>query len=471
MVKQMHKREAGSTLVAVLALIVIGVLLATTFVSYSTSSLRGTEKRRREGQAKLMISGRIVTLNGMARDQMEATGLLDLPQLVQNVFPEDSGADEQSFTYSATTDGVNLVVATHGLNPLLLAPLEAQDDPFRGALALSASQTLRASAVPLNAAVRRRTDANATYNLSTISVRTIPVSQFTLFSRATTTLSSKIFTAGDAGRLYSGADLLISDGEVVTQYPVVAAGQVAVVNDGVIQARATPRDEAPYTFRSSTSDQDWPALAKSVAGSRVLSGRDLPLSVMRPAVPAALVATPESEPPSYPSPDQRLYPLCQRTLLITVSGGERGGGGGIGGIGGIGVSEDEYKFRSYSGSMGANYQGEPLNESGEQEVVAACVYNSPNWRQGPVIVFDYSKLRSVNALYTSYYIAANHPNAVILIRGARILQGPFSLVTPHPIYVENGLGDYDTAQQPVTQSQFPVSLVTQDRIYACKTGW
>lgn len=469
MVKQMHKREAGSTLVAVLALIVIGVLLATTYVTYSTTSLRGTEKRRREGQAKLMISGRIVTLNGMAREQMEATGLLDLPQLIQSVFPDGSDADEQAFTYSATTDGVNIVVATHGLNPLLLAPLDAQDDPFRGALALSASQTLRASAVPLNAAVRRRTDATATYNLSTISVRTIPVSQFTLFSRATTTLSSTLFTAGDAGRLYSGADLLISDGQVTTQYPVVAAGQVAVVNEGVIQARANPRDDAPYEFRSSTSDRDWPALAKSVAGSRVLSGRDLPLSVMRPAAPEALMASPEADAPIYPSPDQRLYPLCQRTLLITVSGGERGGGGG--GIGGIGVNEDHYKFKAYSGSMGANYQGEPLNETGEQEVISACVYNTPNWERGPVIVFDYSKLRAAGALYQSYYIAANHPGTVILIRGARILQGPFSLVTPHPIYVENGLGDYDTAQQPVTQSVYPVSLVTQDRIYACKTGW
>jgi hypothetical protein len=77
-----------------------------------------------------------------------------------------------------------------------------------------------------------------------LSVRQIPVSEFTLFSSATIFALSQ---SGDTGRLHSEGDLIIS-GAVSSLYPVTASGNISLADQGSLVVQPADPGLAPLSF-------------------------------------------------------------------------------------------------------------------------------------------------------------------------------------------------------------------------------
>jgi hypothetical protein len=54
------------------------------------------------------------------------------------------------------------------------------------------------------------------------------------------------------------------------------------------------------------------------------------------------------------------------------------------------------------------------------------------------------------------------PNAVILIRGARTLTGPVSIISPHPIIIAGDFNNFDSQ---------PASIITPGNLQTVAADW
>jgi hypothetical protein len=259
-----------------------------------------------------------------------------------------------------------------------------------------------------------------------ISVRQIPVSEFTLLSAASLQLSQ---IGGTNGRIHSAGDLIISGGQVTSPYPVTAAGNISLADNGSLLVQPSP-NQSPLSFPvESTSDSNWLALARSSYRSTILSGRNLPMDMVEAAGIDQLTAQPSAFTPASASAQQQLWRQCNRKVLES---------GGV-----------VYLYDSGGGRITG------------QETEAFSRAQSPNHPAG-LIVFDLAKSPPVPGR-NSFYIASSNPGAVVLIRNGRTLPSDISVISPLLIGVEGGFNDQGTRRAG--------SLVSATDVIGVPVGW
>ncbi len=452
-----HRASQGGYAIA-LALFLILALAGgiTTYLLLSTSQARKSAKSSVQTAGGALLENQMASLHGNARAQLEATATLDLSAWAGQVGTQP-GTDPNYTTAAAIANGQGTVTASQSLGSLGAYPngqLTQADDPFRGARAdvtstVLAAKATRTQANPYGAGTGQgQSDAplNVAYN-ATVDFRRMPVSQWTYFSQGGATLSAGEFPQGNAGRAYVAKDAGIS-GTVATSYPFAAGGNIFMdvsQADSQLVARSGPDDSATFTLKSNTTEATWPEYARSIAGSRVLSGRDIPLGLIRPASAGDLTARPDMDLGSDARNAQKLALQCERTVWLRSVDAQ--------GKGVFKVSGNQ------NGSVALRV-----------EAAQYSIYNSPSHPAGPLIVFDYAA--QPQGLHPSYYFYSDVPGAALLVRHARVLQGPLSLVTPLDIYVEDGLGDLAADGTAITQPTVPVSLATGNaRVFGVKAGW
>ena len=84
------------------------------------------------------------------------------------------------------------------------------------------------------------------------------------------------------GRTYINGDLNVTGGIVNASYPVAASGNVNLSGGASLMARSAPSAEAIALPVESTTSNEWLSLAKSTQQSTVLTGRDLPMTIIQP---------------------------------------------------------------------------------------------------------------------------------------------------------------------------------------------
>jgi hypothetical protein len=260
-----------------------------------------------------------------------------------------------------------------------------------------------------------------------ISVRQIPVSELTLFSSAT---SFQISQVGSVGRIHSEGDLIISGGQLTSLYAVTAGGNVSLANNGSLLAQSGP-DQPRLSFPvQSTADDNWLAMSRSTSRSTVLSGRDLPMTMVEAAGINQLTAPASSGPATTATAQQELWRQCSRTVF---------------------ESNGTISIRAVSGAS-----------DNAQEKRAFHSYHSPNHPAGPIIVFDVAKAPPVSGR-NGFYISSSNPNAIVLLMNASSLPADLAIVSPLPIAVEGGFND-----QGVRRAG---SLVSSNGVMAVPVGW
>ena len=284
--------------------------------------------------------------------------------------------------------------------------LTAPDDPFRGLAAVVDTFTVTADA---QSTLPSQTDSRfALPSMALtpqISVRQIPVSEFTLFSSASFQVVSPFMPI--VGRVHSEGDLIVWGGKYISIYPVTAAGNISLANNGSLFAQSGPNQPQANLPFESTTNIEWLAMSRSVERSNILSGSDLPMSMVE-AVDINQMTAQDSRPANNPIAQQQLWRQCSRIVL-----------------------ENNGTITVNTGS------GTPASP---QEEKAFTRFVSPTNPGAPVIIFDVSK-EPPSAGRNSFYISSSNPNAVVLLMNAANLPSDMAIVTPLAVSVAGGFNN------------------------------
>lgn len=408
-------------LLAILAILLVLTIITAGIFGMFRFELRRSQKQLEQDRGVAGMEAATLELGPKIRSQFSSQAFVELPSLSLEETGPPAPSEQTGFytlSLSAQFPGGQIVPATQ-MRPALLA-LQDSDDPFRGAQAVVELLYVTAAANRIGQSPAQPGDPLSLGSQPVVAIRQIPVSQFSVYSWTDLELDGTL--TPDSGRVYSLGDVTVN-GLVRTDFPLGAASNINLAAGSGLESRSGP-DAAPVTMQvSSTTDPQWPALAKSVNHSTILSGRDLPMGTASAATIAQLTAPPWTPSQGPYKDSQRLYLQCSR--VITENAG----------------------VISVAANTGSALPAERRQYS---------IYKTKNYKAGPVIVFDYAKVAS-GAGRNSFYFASTNPNAVVLIRN--VTSGAdLSIVTPHPIYVAGGFNSTG-------------SLITASGVAAVPASW
>lgn len=368
-----------------------------------------------------MIETGMIALHGALEDQFKRNAQVEIRALSTESGQNNGSLERGMYDLTMDAMGSESVISateTHGTVSLLTF----LDDPFRGAMALTSELDVTATARRLGLTKPRGYyDYLSLRSKPVLSIRQIPVSEFSIYSSGGS-LTLNAATMPNIGRTYINGDLNVTGGMAIAAYPIATSGNVNLSEGAGLEARSAPNAEAIALPVESTASNDWLSLARSTQHSTVLTGRDLPISMIQAIPKDELTASPLSLAPDSQKEQLRLWHQCSRIILeasgkITVRGGKRG---------------EQKNYSAFS----------------------TRIYNT--WGP-PVIVFDARRI-APGVGKTSFYIASTSKTAAVFIRNASVLTSDLTIVTPHPILVSGGFNVQGTPRA--------ASLITAQRVFA-----
>jgi hypothetical protein len=416
-----YRRESGFVLVACLAAVVITAILVLVYLSFAQETDQAARKRQYQDRGEENIEMGMITLHGALEEQFQRNAQIEASTLSTSSGPTNGTLEHGMYNLKMEATGSRPIISateSHAAVSLLTFP----DDPFRGAMASTSELDVTAMAMRLGLS-----NPKANYDFLSLrakpvlSIRQIPVSEFSIYSwGGGLTLNAAI--TPNIGRTYVHGDLNITGGIASASYPVAASGNVNLSDGGRLEARSAPSAEAIALPVVSTTSNEWLSLAKSTQQSTVLTGRDLPMTMIQAvpkdeltASPLAVAANPQQE-------QLRLWHQCSRVILessgkIVVRGGNRG----------------------------------------EQKNYTASAARIDNTWGPPILVFDAQRI-APGAGKTSFYLASTSGTAAVLVRNASTLSSDLTIVTPHPILISGGFNVLGTPRA--------ASLITAQGVFA-----
>jgi len=419
--KLRNEQKNGYVLVACLGAVVTTAILVLMLFSFTQETEQTAIKRQYQDRGTEKIEMGMMELRGALEDQFERNAQVETSTLSIDSGQTNGSLGQGMYDLRMDAAGTGSVISAterHDTISLLNSP----DDPFRGAMASTDELAVTALAPRLGLTKPRGNDDFLSLrSMPLLSIRQIPVSEFTLFSWGGS-LTLNAAAIPNIGRTYINGDLNITGGIVNASYPLTAAGNVNLSGDARLIARSAPDDEAIALPVESTASNEWLALAKSTQRSTVLTGRDLPMTLIQALPKDELTASPLSVADSAQKEQLRLWHQCSRVVLetsgkITVNGGNPG---------------ERRNYRAY----------------------ATRLYNI--WGP-PIILFDAKRIAPA-AGKTSFYIASTSATAAVFVRNASALTSDLTIVTPHPILISGGFN----VQGPPRAA----SLITAQAVFA-----
>jgi Tfp pilus assembly protein PilX len=416
-----RRQQRGFALVACLGVVVVTAILVLMFFSFTEATQQAARKRRYQDRGEEQIEAKLSAVHSAIEANLRANAQVEISGLSSDT--GQSAGDLKDGIYNVTMaaeSSQSVIEATETHNSR--RQLTDRDDPFRGATASTIDIDVTGTANRLGAT--KPNGDNDYLSLSAhpvLSIRQIPLSEFSVYSGGGNIALNATATP-NIGRIYVNGNLNISGGIANSSYPVTTFGDVILSGGAGLEARSSP-NAAPIALpMTSTADDKWPSLAKSTQESTVLTGRDLPMSMVQATSKDELTA-----PPLPPNKDQqkdrlRLWRQCSRVISenagkITVTGG---------------ASDEEENYK----------------------VARTQIDNA--WGP-PIIVFDAAKI-APGAGKTSFYIGSTSSTAAVYVINAGTLTGDLTIVTPHPILISGGFN--------AQGAPHAASLITAQRVFA-----
>jgi hypothetical protein len=448
-----QQNRSGSVLVYVLVLVVIAGLIAASYLTFVDNQRARTGRNLNQDGLRISTEQALLRLESAIRSELLATGEVKLTRL--NRAGAVSGI---SLSLSSKTDGSGSELLQ--VQPFANAteyeqkpPLDNQDLFGQAhALVTTIDVDITVSSTVPNV---RLPDLNVTDHPQ-IAVREIPVSQFTVFSAGDPfTLGTTVFSQ-DIGRVFSESTLFLS-GSFSSEFTVVA-GQNVNLQGGSLQIKDPSGNNASVTLSSDTQSSNFLPDARTALDSRIVTGSVLPidsaalnsvydpgnsglaasnglnLSLLEAQCDLLVVARPDIT---------ITTPNGTKEFLVMVPG--HGPGGTL--------------TYPRSAAVSPSKQGTAF----QQTVVFAAAQNKQNPAQ-TILALDYTRLNGaqLGSVFLVVQDPAGNPvvNAVILVRGARTLNGPLSIVSPHPIIIAGDFNLGDDAASIITPAN--LQTVPQD---------
>lgn len=323
------------------------------------------------------------------------------------------------YAYSGSASGIVNAVN----NAPSLSRLSDPRDPFAMALAARTQFIFgQASSLTYASPLATGSVARGFRNMSSamqIDVRQIPLSQFTLFSSSTTTLT------GSIGRVHCGSDAAVM-GIAQTDYPLTVAGRISFMTGAGMSVRQTPSGVAMSVTQSTD------IATKRVLMKGTMLDQDVGKSRLATALPiSGLVAQPSLNLGSSQKNAQKLSGACDVWVYYDAATGQ------------FSSTRPTGQVDSATRNGMALYNG----------VLAASV--NPH----PVIEFDLNRLTTQGSTHSKYYIYCSDNSAIVLLRNGEMLPRDISIITPLGVWLDGGWNiPADPADTKAT------SIVTSGRV-------
>jgi hypothetical protein len=437
-------RESGSTLILVLAAVFIAALIAVSYLTFTDNLRERAARTLDQDQREITTEQGILKIEEQIREQLISSGFADLGAVNPNrplSFDKTLVGQSDSPTLSVgpivrLEDRANLTSLVNG-------------DPFEAAMARVQLLDVTALSKTISDRKPRLSDVQLTATPQ-IAVREIPVSQFTVYSAGDPFVIAPTPFGANVGRVFSQSTINIAAG-FFSAFPVISKDEVTF-DSGSLQFMDADSPNGLVGISMNTemagptpgSPHDFLAYARTRFDSRLITNDVLPVE----CAPVDLL---------YDTSSGRglNFDLLQKQCDLTV----------VAYVGGTFNDKTGYRM-TVTGRNGKSYSTMCPGEGRPKESVPLVAYPNKDTPGQILLAFDCKRLPGS---FTSVYLVAQDntgkpaTNAVVLIRGAQTLNGPLSIVTPHPIVIAgdfNAIGD-----------AFPCSIITSQDIQTQPANW
>jgi hypothetical protein len=430
-------RETGSTLVLVLGAVVIAAMIAVSYLIFTDNLRERAGRTLDQDQREITAEESILAIERRIRAELRSSRSFDLRDLGS---PVDGGA----LSFNATLDGggdrtLNASPMVGRQDIPVLAVL-GNEDPFQAAKALVQLVDLKAVSQP--APNKRLADVLLTATPQ-IAVREIPVSQFTVYSAGDPFRIASTPFNGDIGRIFSESNITVVGG-FSSAYPIVSKGRVTFENGSIHIADADSSNGSIELSTSTDSPVFW-AAARTQLDSRFITGDVLPVE----SAPLDEIYNPSGTALNFTF----LRGQCDLVVVARVSGYPDATNG--------------YQVM-VTGKTGMPYPNGTNPKKATAPFVAFPNKEDPTKTQ-ILLAFDYRRLPKgySGSIYLVAEDSTGNPaaTAILLVRGAQTLNGPLSIVSPHPIVIA---GDFN---QPTVGDAPACSIITAQDVQTEAADW
>jgi len=431
-------------LVLVLAAVVVAALIAVSYLIFTDNFREQAGRTLDRDQREITAEQGVLEIEEQVRQQLLSSGSADLGVVDAN----------QPLSFTKTLVG-------HGDTSILtVAPiLRLQDranltslvngDPFAAAMARVQLLDLTALSKEVPDERQRLPDVQLTVTPQ-IAVREIPVSQFTVYSAGDPFVIAPTQFGTNVGRVFSQSTINIA-ARFSSGFPVIAKDQVAF-NSGSLQITDVDSPNGLVGVSMNTEaagptpglPHDFLAYARTQFDSKLITNDVLPVE----CGPVDLIYNRSSS-------RGLNFDLLQKQCDLTV----------VAYVGGTFNDKTGYQM-VVTGKNGNSYFTLHPGQSRPKESVPLAAYRNKDNPEQILVAFNYKKLpRNFTSVYLVAQDGAGKPsaNTVVLIRGAQTLNGPLSIVTPHPIIIA---GDFNAAGDA-----FPCSIITAQDVQTESANW
>ena len=456
-IKSDERSASGSVLVYVLVLVVIAGIIGASYLAFVDNQRATTTRNLNQDGLRISTEQALLSLESAIRTHLLANGEVNLATL--NHSGPVAGL---SLNLSSTTDGT-------GSNVLRVQPFADGGDagytPLLDKKDLFGQAYARQTTIDVNITTESTVPNVRLPNLTVtdqpqIAVREIPVSQFTIFSAANSFTLSPAVLSQDIGRVFSKSTISVA-GSFSSEFPIVAGQNVAFTGSkDSLQVKDPSGNNTSIELSSDTQSQNFLADARTSLDTRIVTGSVLPID----SAPLNSVYEADNSGQSTSNglnlsllqaqcntlavarPDKTITtPNGQKECLVQVGGS----------VGGANLAYPMTATRATSQSQGT---------VSRQTVPFAAAQNKQNPSQ-TILALDFAApgAKQLSSVFLVVQDPAGNPlpNAVILVRGARTLNGPVSIVSPHPIIIA---GDFNDDSQPA-------SIITPANLQTVAADW
>jgi hypothetical protein len=437
-------RRSGSTLVLVLAAVVVAAMVAVSYLIFSDNLRERAARTLDQDQREIAAEQGILEIEEQVRKQLISSGSAGLGTVDAN----------QSLSFT------NTLVGHSDASILTVAPIvRLQDrpnltslvngDPFAAASARVHLLDVTARSKTVSDDRQRLPDVQLTMTPQ-IAIREIPVSQFTVYSAGDPFFIAPTPFGTDVGRVFSQSSIRIA-ASFSSGFPVISKDQVTFDSgslritdvdspNGLIGVSMNTEMAGPTPGTS----HDFLAYARTRFDSKLITNDVLPIE----CAPVDLI---------YDSSSSRglNFDLLRRQCDLIV----------VAFVGSTFNDKTGYQM-VVTGRNGASYPTLYPGSGRPKESVPLAAYRNKGNPGQILVALDYKKLpRSFTSIYLVAQDAAGKPapNAIVLIRGAQTVNGPLSIVTPHPIVIA---GDFNAVGDA-----FPCSIITAQDVQTQSANW
>jgi hypothetical protein len=446
---------SGSVLVYVLVLVVIAGIIGASYLAFVDNQRATTERNLNQDGLRISTEQALLTLESQIRTELLSNGEVNLASLNHSELVAGLSLSLRSRAEGTNSNVLQVQPFADAGDLEKYTALPDKKDLFGQAYA---RQTTIDVNITTQSAVPNVRLPNLTVNdQPQIAVREIPVSQFTIFSAANSFTLSPAVLGQDIGRVFSKSTISVS-GSFSSDFPIVAGQNIAFIGDkDALQVKDPSGNNASIQLTSDTQSQNFLADARTSYDTRIVTGSVLPIDS---APLNSVYETDKGGQSAYALNLPLLQAQCSLVVVarpdipLTTPTGQKE-------CRVITIPQSANLTYPVMSAKGAS----PSQGTATRQTVAFAAAQSKQNPSQTILAFDLALpvTKQLSSVFLVVQDANGNPlsNAVILIRGAVTLNGPVSIISPHPIVIA---GDFNDDSQPA-------SIITPANLQTVAADW